>query len=124
MPLDQNRIAIRVLLHRRLQTLPQILFVRRVLDNRYPQAIIVAQIALLAATFGDAFDLLNLFDFEARVQAKVALDDESHEDSPLRVGVDAAAGAALEGGEEERGAGGRFEDLVRVSKESLRWDLM
>jgi hypothetical protein len=124
MPLDQNRIAIRILLHRRLQTLPKILLVRRVLDNRYPQAIIVAQVALLAATFGDAFDLLDFFDFEARIRAEVALDDEGYEDGPLRVCVNAAACAAFECGEEERGAGGRFKDLVYVSKEGLMCDML
>jgi hypothetical protein len=123
MPLDQNRIAIRILLHRRLQTLPQILLVRRVLNDWYPQAIIVAQVTLLATTFGDAFDLLDLFDFKARVGTEVALDDEGHEDGPLRVRVDAAACAALEGGEEERGAGGWFENLVYVS-EGSRCDVL
>jgi hypothetical protein len=120
MPLDQNCIAVRILFHRRLQALPEILLVRRVLDNRNPQTIIVAKIALLAATVGDAFDLLDLFDFEACVGAKVALDNEGHEDSPLRVRVNAAACAALERGEEERGACGGFEDLVKVNNMNLR----
>lgn len=115
MPPNQDSIRVRVLLHSLLQTLPQILLVRRVLDNGYPQAIVVAQVALLAAALGDALDLLDLLDLEACVFAEVALHEESDEDRPLRVRVDAAAGAALEGGHEERGAGGGLEDLVKVS---------
>ena len=83
-----------------------------VLDNRYPKAIIVAQIALLATALGDAFDLLDLLDLEACVAARIAFDEEGHEHGPLRVRVDAAAGAAFEGGEEEGRAGGGFKDLL------------
>jgi hypothetical protein len=85
---------------------------RRVLDDRYPQAIVVAQIALLATTLGYAFDLLDLFDFEACVVAEVAFDEESNENGPLGVRVYAAAGAAFEGGHEEGCAGRWFEDLM------------
>lgn len=78
---------------------------RRVLDNRYPQAVVVAQISLLSATLGYTFDLLYFFNLEACVLAKIAFYEESYQNSPLRVGVDAAAGAAFEGGEEEGCAG-------------------
>lgn len=84
---------------------------RRVLNNRYPQPVKVAEITLLASPLWYAFDLLNLLDFEARVGPEVALDKEGDEHGPLRVRVDAAAGAAVEGGEEEGRAGGGFENL-------------
>jgi hypothetical protein len=42
MPLDQYRITVWIFLHGRLKTLPQVLLMRRVLDDRYPQAVIVA----------------------------------------------------------------------------------
>jgi len=48
--------------------------------------------------------LFNLFDLKARVFSEIALDEEGYEDGPLRVCVDAAAGAAFEGCEEERRA--------------------
>jgi hypothetical protein len=85
---------------------------RSVLDNRYPQTIVVAQIALLAAALGYAFDLLDFLDLEACIGAEVAFDEECDEDSPLRVRVDAAAGAALECSHEEGRTGGGLEDLV------------
>ena len=115
MPPNQDSIRVRVLLHSLLQTLSQILLVRRVLDTGYPQSIVVAQVALLAAALGDALDLLDLLNFETCVFAEVALDEECDQHGPLRVRVDAAAGAALEGGHEEWGAGGGLEDLVKVS---------
>jgi hypothetical protein len=115
MPPNQDSIRVRILLHSLLQTLPQILLVRRVLDNGYAQAIVVAKVALLAAALGDALDLLDLLDLEARGGAQVALHEEGDEDGPLRVRVDAAAGAAVEGGHEEGGAGGGLEDLINHS---------
>ena len=105
MPPNQNSIRVRVRLHSLFQTLPQILLVRRVLDDGYPQTIVVAQVALLAAALGDALDLLDLLDLEARVFTEVALNEQRDQHRPLRVRVDAAAGAALEGGHEEGGAG-------------------
>lgn len=84
---------------------------RRVLNNRYPQTIKVSQIPLLAPPLWYTLDLLNFLNLEACGGTKVAFDKEGHEHGPLRVRVDAAAGAAVEGGEEEGGAGGGFEDL-------------
>ena len=74
---------------------------RRVLDDGYAQTIVVAQVALLPPAFWYALDLFNLLNLEACVFSKVALDEEGDEDGPLRVGVDAAAGAAFKGGHEE-----------------------
>jgi hypothetical protein len=75
MPLDKYRIAIRILLHSCLQTLSQIFLVCSVLDNGYPQAVVVSQVALLATTLWYALYLLNLFDLEACVRSEVALDE-------------------------------------------------
>jgi hypothetical protein len=119
MPSDQHRTSIRVLLHRLLQALRQILLMRRVLDNRYRQRVEEAQIAYSAA-FGNPLDLLDARDLEGarggpggRILGLSLFDEERDEDSPLRVRVDAAAGVALaEGGVEERGAGGGFVGLV------------
>jgi hypothetical protein len=55
--------------------------------------------------------LFNLFNFKARVFPKVTLDEKGYEDGPLRVCVDAAAGAAFKGCEEERRTCRGFEDL-------------
>ena len=85
---------------------------RRVLDDWYPQPIIVPQVALLAAPLWYALDLLDLLDFKASILAEVAFDEKRDEDGPLRVCVNAAAGAALEGSHEEGCAGGGLEDLV------------
>jgi hypothetical protein len=108
---NQDGVRIGILLHSRLQALPQILFVRRVIDDGYPQTVVVAEVALLSSAFRYAFDLLNFFNLEACVAAEIALDEEGHEDGPLRVRVNAAASAAFEGGEEERRAGGGLENL-------------
>ena len=105
MPPNQNRIRIRIHLHGLFQTLPQILLMRRIFDNWDAQAIVVPQITLFTTALGDTLDLLNLLDFETCRGAGVAFNEEGDEDGPLRVRVDAAAGAALEGSEEERGAG-------------------
>lgn len=111
MPPHKHRIRIGILLHRRLQTLRKILLVRRILDNRYPQPVKVAQVADFISPLGYTFDLLDLLDFETGGGPGVALDEEGDEDGPLGVRVDAAAGAALEGCVEEGGAGGGFVDL-------------
>jgi hypothetical protein len=75
---------------------------RRILNDGYAQAVIVAEVTLLPSTLRYAFDLFNLFNLEARVFSKVALDKERYKDGPLRVCVDAAAGTAFKGCEEER----------------------
>lgn len=66
-----------------------------------------------------ALDLFNLLNLEARILAELALDEERHKDSPLRVRVYAAAGAPVEGREEERGTSRWFVDLRSRSQE---WD--
>ena len=86
---------------------------RRILNNRNPQPLKVSQITHLPPPLRNPLDLLDLLDLEARLFAELFLDEEGDEDGPLRVRVDAAAGAALEGRVEEGCAGGRFVDLLR-----------
>ncbi|CAH0049631.1 unnamed protein product [Clonostachys solani] len=75
----------------------------------------VAQVAGLVHALAEALDLLNVVDLEDPVVAgALGFKEQSDEDGPLGVGVDAAAGAAAgEGGEEERGALGRLVDWGR-----------
>jgi hypothetical protein len=112
MPPYKHRIRIGILLHGGLEALCEILLVRRVLDNGDPQAVKVSQVADLVAALGYALDLLDLLDLKAYVGPEVALDQQRDEDGPLRVRVDAAAGAALKGGVEEGRAGGGLVGLA------------
>lgn len=86
---------------------------RCVLNDRYPQLVVVPQVALLAAPLRYALDLLNLLDLEAGAFSKFALNKQRDENGPLRVRVDAAAGAALKGGHEEGCAGRGLKNLAR-----------
>ena len=122
-PPDQHSARLRPLLNCLLQRLPQILFVRCIVDDGNPHGIEVAQVTDFAAAFcdlgttgaatGDAFDLLDLVDAEdrvglgvCRIGLKSGFADQSHEDGPLGVSVDAAAGVAMcECCQKERGAG-------------------
>lgn len=105
----QDGIRVRVLVHGGLEELGQVLLMRRVLDDGDAQGIMVAQVADLAQALAKALDLLNVVDLEDA--AALGLEEEGDEDGPVRVGVDAAAGAAAgEGGEEEgRALGGLVE---------------
>lgn len=126
MPSDQHRTRLRPLDNRLFQRIPQILLVRRIVNNRDPHRIEEAQITQFTtplgdfgravAASGDAFDLLDLGyaeDGGGGVRGLLGgAAEEGHEDGPLRVRVDTAARAAvLVHGEEERGAGGWFEGL-------------
>lgn len=115
MPPDEHGVRIRVAVHRLLQELGQVLLVRRVLDDRYPQRVVVSQVALLTEPAPEALDLLDVVDLEDAValfraghavaSRRRGLEEQRHKDGPVRVRVDAAAGAALgKGGEEERRA--------------------
>lgn len=115
MPPYQHRIRIWILLHGLLQALGQVLLMRRVFNDRDPESIIVSKISLLASPLRNALDLLNLLNLEARVFADFTFYEEGDEDGPLRVCVNAAAGATLEGGVEEGGTGRGFVCLVGKS---------
>lgn len=105
----QDSIRVRVLLHRSLEILGQVLLMRRVLDNGNAQRIVVPQVAHLTHALAKTFNLLNVVDLEDA--AALCLEEQGDEDGPVGVGVDAAAGAAAgEGGEEEgRALGGLVE---------------
>lgn len=104
----QNRIRIRILIHRRLQLLRKILLKRRILNNRNPQGIMEPEHAL-SPTARNPLNLLDVADLKAAIGALLALNQQRHEYSPLRVRVDGAQGPALEGGEEQRRAVGGLE---------------
>lgn len=103
-PSDQHSISIGILLHRLLKILSQVLLMGSVLDDRNPESVVVSQVTLLSHTAAEALDLLDIVDLEDLVFARaLGLKEESDEDGPLGVSVDAAAGvAAGECGEEER----------------------
>lgn len=105
----QNSIRIRVLLHSSLKILRQVLLMRRVLNNRNAQRIMIPQVTHFPHALAKALDLLNVVDLEDA--AALCLEEQGDEDGPVGVGVDAAAGAAAgEGGEEEgRALGGLVE---------------
>lgn len=107
-PTDEDGIRIRVLVHGLLEKLGQVLLVGGVLDNGDAEGVVVPQIALLAVPLPESLDLLDVVDLEELGVAAGRcrrLEDEGDEHGPVRVGVDAAAGAALgKGGEEERRA--------------------
>ena len=102
MPPYENSASVRMLLHFLLKTTRQVLFERRVLDDRYPQSIMIAEHTLTFPRW-NAFDLLDSADLEASRRAKLSLDQKGHQHRPLRVSVDAAASALLERREKEWG---------------------
>lgn len=114
MATNQNSVRIRVFVHGLLKELGQVLLVGRVLNDRDTEGIMIAEVSRLAVTATEALDLLNVVDLEHTVGAFVTgvghgLEDEGNEDSPVRMRVDAASGAAArKGGEEERCALGRL----------------
>lgn len=103
MPPDEHGIRIRIPVHSLLQVLGQVLLMRGVLNDRNPQCVMVAQVALLGGAPGKALDLLDVVDLKDLVKARaLGLEEQSDEDSPLRVRMDATAGVATrEGGQEE-----------------------
>lgn len=81
---------------------------RRVLDDRNPQRIMISQVAHFAEPFAKALDLLNVVNLKDLAAVTPGLEQQRNEHGPVGVRVDAAAGAAAgEGGEEEgRALGG------------------
>jgi hypothetical protein len=123
-PLDQNRISVRILRHGLLQALCQILLVSGIFDNGNPERIEETQHALALAA-GDTLDLLDVADLEAAARPLLPLDQESHKNRPLRMGMNAAARALLEGGQEEGCACGglqaeRFPDILSIGRGVFR----
>lgn len=104
MSTNQHRVGIRVLVHGGLQTSGQVLLEGRVLDNGNAQRIEEAQHALALAA-RNPLDLLDVANLKAGIGTLLPLHQQRHQDGPLRVGVDAAAGALFKSGEEQRRAG-------------------
>lgn len=103
MPPHQHSIRIRMPLHGLLQKLRQVLFMRGILNDRNSQSIMIAQASHLSRPLPEALDLLEVVDLKDHVAAgALGLEQQRDQNGPLRVRVDAAAGAAAgEGGEEE-----------------------
>lgn len=106
MSADEDSVCIGVLVHCFLQTTGEIFLESGILDDRDPQGVVVSEHALSSALW-NSLDLLNVADLEASVFALFAFDEESHQDGPLRVGVDASSGGTVEGRQEKWCAGRR-----------------
>ena len=78
MPPNQDSIRVREVVHSFLKTVSQVLLVRRVLDNRNPQPVKVAKVALLASSLRNTLDLLDLLDLETCGGAEVALHEQRY----------------------------------------------
>ena len=102
---DKHRIGIRVFVHRSLQTTGQVLFKGSVIDDGNAESVMVSKHALALAA-GNALDLLDIANLKGRVGPLFALHQQSHQDRPLGVRVDAAACSLLKGCQEQRGTGG------------------
>lgn len=108
MPPDKNGICIRILLHSLLEARCQILFKRRILNDRYLQRIKEPQHAFsLASRY--SLNLLNVANLKATLRSLLTLDKEGYEDRPLGMGMDAAPRTTVESSQEEGRAGGWFE---------------
>jgi hypothetical protein len=112
---DQDGVGVRVLVHGLLQASGEILLECSVLDDRNLKCVEEAQHALALAS-RNTLDLLNVADLEASIWTLLALDQERHQNGPLGVRVNAAAGTTLESSKEQRSACGRlqFEGLADV----------
>lgn len=96
----KDSIGVRVFLHRLLQASREVFLKRGVIDDRDAKSIVESHHALALAT-GDTLDLLNVANFKAGVRALFALNQEGHQDRPLRMSVDTAASPALKSGKEQ-----------------------
>jgi len=101
-------ISIGILLHSFLQPLGQILLERRILNDGNAQRIVKAQHPF-AWAFGDAFDLLNITDLEARILSVQLLNQQGHQNGPLGMGMYGTQGATLKSCKEQWCAGRRLE---------------
>lgn len=115
---DEHSICVRVLVHRSLQATGQVFLECGVFNDGNAEGIEESKHTLSFAA-GNTLDLLNVVDLEASVGALLPLHQQSHQNRPLRVGMDAAASSLLEGCEEQWGTGGGVEleglaDVVAV----------
>lgn len=85
----QNRVGVRVLVHRLFQTFREILLKWSVLNNWNSECVVEAQHTLTPTT-RNSLDLFNVANLEAAIRTLLALDQEGHQHGPLRVGVNGA----------------------------------
>lgn len=91
-----------------------------VLDYWDPQCVMVTQISGLLITFTKAFYLLNIVDFEDGGVRRYAFEEESDQNSPLRVRMDATSGISFcEGCNKEWGTLRGLEGWGRSQVDSL-----
>lgn len=95
----------------------------RVFDDGNPKGVEEAQHALTLAT-RNALDLLDVADLEAAARALFALNEERHQNRPLRMGVDAATGASFKGREKEGRACGWFQAERLADILAIRWRVL
>lgn len=94
MSADKHGICVGVFVHSSLQTTGQVLLEGSVLNDGDLQGIEEPKHTLALAT-GDTLDLLNVVDLEASIWATRLLHQQGHENSPLRVRVDATSSTLL-----------------------------
>jgi hypothetical protein len=93
---DQNCIRVGVFLHGFFQAPSQILFKRRVLDNRHMQRIMKPQHPLFAPPFRDPFDLLHVADLKTGFLPVQLLHEQRYEYCPLAMCVYGTESSTLE----------------------------
>lgn len=98
-PPDKNRVCVRVLVHGCLQTTGEVLFEGGVFNNGNLQSIEEPEHAL-SFTAGNTLDLLNVADLETSIRALLPLHQQSDQNRPLRMSVDAAPSTMLKGSQE------------------------
>jgi hypothetical protein len=101
---DEYGIRVGVLVHGCLQAAGEILLEGGVLDDGDLQGIKESE-HTLALTTRNTLDLLNVVDLKASIGALLPLHQQGDENSPLRVGMDAAASTLLKCSQEQRGTG-------------------
>lgn len=106
MSANEDGIRVGILIHGLLEKLGQILLVGSVFNHGDAQSVVVVEVARLLEPATKALDLLDVVDLKHLVvSGALGLEEQRHQHGPVRVRVDAAAGAALgEGGQEERRA--------------------
>ena len=104
----QNCVRIWILLHCLFQFLREILLKSRVLNNGDPERIVETQHTLTPAT-RNSLDLFNVANLEAAIRTLLTLNQESHQDSPLRVGVNRADSSSLKCSKKQGRAIRRFQ---------------
>lgn len=121
MSAHQHRVCVWMSINGFLESLGQVFLKRRVLNDGNPQRVMII-VHSFSFALGDALDLLDITDFKIALLAILPLDQQSHENGPLRVRMDTAHGSAFKGSEEQRRAVRRLEVLGFANVFALgRW---